>query len=48
MASFSRLVNVQGHVAGDGPNGHVHFSCLEVVVAARCGLGRGEGRERTV
>ena len=35
MTSFSRLANVQGHVVGDGPNGHVHFSCLEVVVAAK-------------
>ena len=35
MTGVSRLANVQGHVAGDGPNGHVHFSCLEVVVAAK-------------
>ena len=34
MTGFSRTVNGQGHVAGDGPNGHVTFSCLEVVVAA--------------
>ena len=32
MAGFSRSANGQGHVAGDGPNGHVCFSCLEVVV----------------
>ena len=34
MTGFSRAANGQGHVAGDGPNGHVPFSCLEVVVAA--------------
>ena len=34
MTGFSRSANDQGHVAGDGPNGHVPFSCLEVVVAA--------------
>ena len=34
MADFSRWTNGQGHVAGDGPNGHVTFFCLEVVVAA--------------
>ena len=31
MTVFSRSAN--GDVAGDGPNGHVSFSCLEVVVA---------------
>ena len=34
MTGFSRSANDQGHVAGDGPNGHVPFSSLEVVVAA--------------
>ena len=34
MTDFSRSGNGQGHVTGDGPNGHVPFSCLEVVVAA--------------
>ena len=34
IIGFSRLANGQGHVARDGPNGHVPFSCLEVVVAA--------------
>ena len=35
MTGFSRSANGQGHVAGDGPNRHVSFSCLEVVVAAK-------------
>ena len=35
MTGFSRSANGQGHVAGDGPNGHVPFSCLEAVVAAK-------------
>ena len=35
MPGFSRLANGQGHVADDGPNGYVPFSCLEVVVAAK-------------
>ena len=34
MTGFSRSANGQGHVAGEGSNGHVPFSCLEVVVAA--------------
>ena len=34
MTGFSRSTNGQEHVAGDGPNGHVPFSYLEVVVAA--------------
>ena len=34
MIGFSRSANGQGHIAGDGPNGHAPFSCLEVVVAA--------------
>ena len=34
MTGFSRSTNGQGYVAGDGPNGHVPFSCLEGVVAA--------------
>ena len=34
MTGFSRSANGQGHVAGDRLNGHVLFSCLEVVVAA--------------
>ena len=34
MICFSRLANGQERVAGDGPNGHVPFSYLEVVVAA--------------
>ena len=34
MTGFSRSANGQGHVAGDGPNDHVPFSCLQVVVAA--------------
>ena len=34
MTGFSRSANGQGHVTGDGPNSHVPFSCLEVVVAA--------------
>ena len=34
MAGFSRSATGQGHAAGDGPNGHVPFSCLEVIVAA--------------
>ena len=34
MTVFSCLADGQRHVAGDGPNGHVPFSCLEVVVAA--------------
>ena len=34
MTGFSRSANGQGHIAGDGPNGRVPFSCLEVVVAA--------------
>ena len=34
MTGFLSSANGQGHVAGDGPNGHVPFSCLEVVVAA--------------
>ena len=34
MPSFSRSANGQGHVARDGPKGHVPFFCLEVVVAA--------------
>ena len=34
MTRFSRSANGQGHVAGHGPNGHVPFSRLEVVVAA--------------
>ena len=34
MAGFLRSANGQGHVAGDGPNGHVPFSFLKVVVAA--------------
>ena len=46
MTDFSCLVNGQVHVAGDGPNGHVPFSCLEVVVAAE-DLSHGEGDERT-
>ena len=29
-----RSANGQGCVAGDGPNGHVTFSCLDVVVTA--------------
>ena len=33
MAGFSRSANGQGHVAGDGPNGHVPFSSLKVVAA---------------
>ena len=35
MTGFSRSANGQGHVADDGPNGHVPFSCLVVVVAAK-------------
>ena len=34
MTGFLRSANSQGQVAGDGPNGHVPLSCLEVVVAA--------------
>ena len=34
MTGFSHSANDQGHVVGDGLNGHVPFSCLEVVVAA--------------
>ena len=34
MTDFSRWANAQGHVAGDVPNGHIPFFCLEVVVAA--------------
>ena len=34
MNVFLCSANGQGHVAGDRPNGHVPFSCLEVVVAA--------------
>ena len=34
MTGFSRSANGQGHVAGDGPNGHGPPPCLEVVVAA--------------
>ena len=34
MTDFSRTVNGQGHVAGDGPNGLVPFSCLKFVVTA--------------
>ena len=34
MTGFSRSANGQGHAADDGANGHVTFSCLEVVVAA--------------
>ena len=34
MTGFSRSVSGQGHVAGDGPSGHVTFCCLEVVVVA--------------
>ena len=34
MTGFSRSTNGQGHVAGDRPNGHVPFSCLEVAVVA--------------
>ena len=34
MTGFSRSVDDQGHVAGDGSNGHIPFSCLKVVVAA--------------
>ena len=35
MTGFSRSANGQRHFVGDGPNGHVPFSCLEVVVAAK-------------
>ena len=34
LPSFSRSANGQGHVAGDGPKGHVPFFFLEIVVAA--------------
>ena len=34
MTVFSRSANGQGHIAGDVPNGHIPFTCLEVVVAA--------------
>ena len=34
MTGFSRSANGQEHVVGDGPNGHVPFSCLKVVAAA--------------
>ena len=34
MIGFSRTANSQGHVTGDWTNGHIPFSCLEVVVAA--------------
>ena len=34
MTGFLRSANGQGHVASDGPNGHVPFSCLEVDVVA--------------
>ena len=34
MTGFSSLANGQGHVTGDGPNGHVSSSCLEGAVAA--------------
>ena len=34
MTGFPRSANCQGHVADDGPNGYVPFSCLEDVVAA--------------
>ena len=34
MTGFSRSEKGQGPVAGDGPNRHVHFSCLKDVVAA--------------
>ena len=34
MTGFSRSANGQGHVAGNGPNGHVPFPRLEVVVEA--------------
>ena len=34
MSSFSRSANGQGHVAGDGPKGHVPFFCLEAAIAA--------------
>ena len=33
MTVFSRSADGQGHIAGDGTNGHVPFSRLEVVVA---------------
>ena len=35
MTDFSRSANGQGHAVGDGPNGHVHFYCSEVVVVAK-------------
>ena len=34
MTDFSLSTNGKGHVARDGPNGHLPFSCLEVVVAS--------------
>ena len=34
MTGFSRSANAQEHIAGDGPNGHVPFSSLDVVVVA--------------
>ena len=34
MSGFSLSANGQGHVAGDGLNGHVPFSYLELFVAA--------------
>ena len=34
MTGFLPSANGRWYVAGDGPNGHVPFSCLEVVVAA--------------
>ena len=35
MTGFSRTANDQGHMFGDGLNGHVPFPYLEVVVAAK-------------
>ena len=34
MTDFSRSAHGEGYISGDGPNGHVPFSSLEVVVAA--------------
>ena len=34
MTDVSRSANGQGHVAGNGSNGHVPSSCLEIVAAA--------------
>ena len=48
MTGFSRSANDQGYVAGDEPNGHVPFSCLEVVVAAKDVTSSGEGDERAL